>query len=64
MLGQGVRIGIEAAVRQGWDAYLGPRGGFVGMRGFGASGSAEALYRLFDITPEAVQALAQRLLAA
>jgi transketolase len=34
------------------------------MRGFGASGSAEALYRLFDITPEAVQALAQRLLAA
>ncbi len=64
VLGQGVRIGIEAAVRQGWDAYLGPRGGFVGMRGFGASGSAEALYRLFDITPEAVQALAQRLLAA
>ena len=36
VLGQGVRVGIEAAVRQGWDAYLGLEGGFVGMRGFGA----------------------------
>jgi len=61
---QHVRIGIEAAVRQGWDAYLGIDGGFVGMTGFGASGPADELYKLFNITPEAVVAEAQRLLAA
>ena len=64
VLGTGVRIGIEAAVRQGWDAYLGIDGGFVGMRGFGASGPADELYKLFNITPEAVVAEAQRQLAA
>jgi transketolase len=63
VLGQGVRVGVEAAVRQGWDAYLGTKGGFIGMRGFGASGPAEALYRLFGITAEAVADLARALLA-
>ena len=64
VLGAGVRVGIEAAVRQGWDAYLGIDGGFVGMRGFGASGPADELYTLFNITPQAVVAEARRLLAA
>jgi len=64
VLGQGVRIGIEAAVRQGWDAYLGIDGGFVGMTGFGASGPADELYKLFNITPEAVVAQARQLQAA
>ncbi|WP_416402281.1 transketolase [Alicycliphilus denitrificans] len=64
VLGSGVRVGVEAACRLGWDAYLGDRGGFVGMAGFGASGPADALYRLFDITPEAVAREARRLLAA
>ena len=62
VLGTGVRIGIEAAVRQGWDAYLGIDGGFVGMSGFGASGPADELYKLFNITPEAVVAQARQLL--
>lgn len=65
VLGQdAVRVGVEAAVRLGWDQYLGPRGGFVGMQGFGASGPADALYRLFGITPEAVVAQARHLLAS
>lgn len=55
----GVRVAVEAAVRFGWDAYLGTEGGFVGMRGFGASGPADALYRLFDITVDAVVAQAR-----
>ncbi|MEY5028240.1 MAG: hypothetical protein RLZ63_555 [Pseudomonadota bacterium] len=63
VLGQGVRIGVEAAVRQGWDAYVGMDGGFIGMNGFGASGPADALYKLFGITADAVVAEAQRLLA-
>ena len=62
VLGSGVRVGVEAAVRQGWDAYLGFDGGFVGMSSFGASGSAEDLYKLFKITPEAVVAEARCLL--
>lgn len=63
VLGRGVRVAVEAACRMGWDAYLGPRGGFVGLRGFGASGPAPALYQLFGITAEAVAAEARRLLA-
>ncbi|WCM93847.1 transketolase [Acidovorax sp. NCPPB 2350] len=63
VLGTGVRVAVEAACRLGWDAYLGERGGFVGMTGFGASGPADALYRLFGITPEAVVREALRLLA-
>lgn len=62
VLGAGVRVGIEAAVRQGWDAYLGIEGGFVGMAGFGASGPADELYKLFNITADAVVAEARRLL--
>jgi transketolase len=57
-----VRVAIEAAVRFGWDRYLGERGGFVGMTGFGASGPVEALYEKFGITPAATVAEAKRLL--
>jgi transketolase len=64
VMGYGVRIGIEAAVRQGWDAYLGPDGGFIGMEGFGASGPADELYKLFSITVDAVVAKAHELLEA
>ena len=59
----GVRVACEAAVRFGWDRWLGARGGFVGMRGFGASGPAETLYQHFGITPQAIAAEALRLLA-
>jgi transketolase len=59
----GVRVAIEAAVRFGWDRYLGERGGFIGMAGFGASGAAEALYEHFRIVPSAVVAEAKRILA-
>jgi transketolase len=48
------RVAIEAGVRQGWDRFIGPNGGFVGMTGFGASAPYETLYREFGITPEAV----------
>jgi transketolase len=49
-----VKVGIEAAVRQGWDPIIGAEGIFVGMHGFGASGPGEELFRHFGITPEAV----------
>ena len=63
VLGPGtVRIGVEAALRFGWDRYLGERGGFVGMTGFGASASAETLYEHFGITANHVVAEAKRFL--
>jgi transketolase len=50
----GVRVGVEAAVRQGWDRYIGAEGGFVGMAGFGASGPEDELFVHFGITAERV----------
>jgi transketolase len=49
-----VKIAIEAAVRFGWDAVIGPDGIFVGMTSFGASAPAKDLYKHFGITAEAV----------
>ena len=54
VLGTAPRIAVEAAVRQGWDAYLRPGDDFIGMTGFGASGPAEELYAHFGITTDAV----------
>jgi len=54
-----VRVAVEAGVRQGWDRFIGSDGAFVGMTGFGASGTDKALYAHFGITPEAVAAAAK-----
>jgi len=57
-----VRIGIEAGIRQGWDALLGDEGIFIGMTGFGASAPIEKLYPHFGITADAaVKAATERL---
>jgi transketolase len=56
VLGDAPRIGIEAAVGYGWDRWLGERGKFIGMGGFGASAPAEALYEHFGITEAAIMA--------
>ena len=62
VLGTVPRVGVEAAVEFGWQKWLGSEGAFVGMRGFGASAPAEALYKHFGITPEAVAAAARDLI--
>ena len=49
-----VKIGVEAAIRQGWDAIIGSDGIFVGMQSFGASAPYKELYKKFGITAEAV----------
>ena len=63
VLGTAPRIGIEAAVRQGWDGVLRPEDGFVGMTGFGASAPAPTLYEHFGITADQTAAKARELLA-
>ena len=49
-----VNVGVEAAVRQSWDAIIGSDGIFVGMNSFGASAPYKELYKNFGITAEAV----------
>ncbi len=49
-----VRVAVEAAVRQGWDAIIGTDGVFVGMSTFGGSAPYKDLYRHFGITAAAV----------
>ncbi len=58
-----VRIAVEAAVGFGWERFIGEGGGFVGMKGFGASAPYERLYQAFGITAEHVVALAKEKLA-
>jgi transketolase len=55
-----IRVAVEAAVRQGWDAIIGEDGIFIGMSGFGASAPYKDLYNHFKITPEAVAEAAQK----
>ena len=60
VLGAAPRIGVEAAVRQGWDRWLGEDGVFIGMTGFGASGPYETLYEHFGITAARVAEAARK----
>jgi transketolase len=51
-----VRVAVEAGVRQGWERFIGPDGGFVGMSSFGASAPYQVLYEKFGITAQGVVA--------
>jgi transketolase len=57
------RVGIEAAVRLGWERYLGQRGEFVGMSSFGASAPATDAFRGFGITVEHILESAKKVLS-
>jgi len=57
------RLAVEAGVSLGWHRYLGSRGGFVGMSGFGASAPAGRLMEHFGFTPERIVERARALLA-
>jgi transketolase len=62
VLGAAPRIGIEAAIQQGWDTFLRHSDDFVGMTGFGASAPAPQLYEHFGITAQAVVAKAKSII--
>jgi transketolase len=63
VLGTAPRIGVEAAVEQGWERWLGERGSFIGMTGFGASAPATKLYEHFGITAPKIAEAARQLLS-
>ncbi len=48
------RVACEAAAEFGWERWLGTRGAYVGMKGFGASAKAADLFKHFGITAEAI----------
>ncbi|KQS56532.1 transketolase [Brevundimonas sp. Leaf363] len=55
VIGRGtVRVAVEAAIKQGWERFIGEDGAFIGMTGFGASAPAEVLYEKFGITADAI----------
>ncbi|CAN4278138.1 transketolase [Pseudoxanthomonas sp. LjRoot125] len=48
------RVAVEAAIADFWGKYVGLDGAVIGMTTFGASAPADALYKHFGITAEAV----------
>jgi transketolase len=57
------RVAVEAGVRMGWERYLGTRGEFIGMSGFGASAPVETVFKGFGITVDAIVTAAKRAMA-
>ena len=50
VLGNGLRIGIEASNGFGWEKYLGENGLFFGIHEFGRSCSGPECYKFFGLT--------------
>jgi transketolase len=57
------RLAVEAAVRLGWDRWIGSAGRFVGMSSFGASAPGAVVGEKFGFTVENVLSEAHALLA-
>ena len=60
--GSTVRLGIEAGILQGWERYIGDKGGFIGMESFGTSGPTEDLFDHFGFTVDHIKTKALALL--
>jgi transketolase len=56
------RLAVEAASPFGWHRYIGLDGDILCMEGFGASGPADQVFKLFGFTVENVVAKALKLL--
>ena len=56
------RVAVEAAVKLGWERYIGSTGEFVGMASFGMSAPVEAAFKGFGITADAVVNAARKVL--
>ncbi|HEX8067072.1 MAG TPA: transketolase [Thermoleophilaceae bacterium] len=56
------RVAVEAAVPMGWHRWVGPDGEFLGMRTFGESGPAKAVYEHFGITADRAAELGRAVL--
>jgi len=57
-----VRVAVEAGSALGWEKWVGPRGGIVGMRSFGASAPGELNMEKFGFSAAGIAAAVKRLL--
>lgn len=57
------RVSIEAGISQGWRDYVGDQGASVSLEHYGASASANTLFKEFGFNVENVVATAKRVLA-
>jgi transketolase len=63
VLGNGLRIAVEAASAFGWTRYVASEADVVGMKSFGASAPADELYAHFGISAEGVESLVRERLS-
>jgi len=57
--GVSARVSVEQASTLGWERYVGPEGGMIGMKTFGASAPLKALQKKFGFLSESVAAAAK-----
>ena len=56
------KISIEASSIFGWEKYVGPEGTSLGMKSFGKSAPAKALYEDFNLTSDSIVKMAKKML--
>jgi len=56
------RVSVEAGVKQGWEKYVGDYGESISIEKFGASATADVLFKEYGFTPEKIVEMAQRVL--
>ena len=64
VLGTAPRVGIEAAIEQGWREWLRPADAFIGLSDFGASAPAPAAFAHFGLTADRIAERARNLVGA
>ena len=55
VLGEKLKVGVEAGSELGWHKYIGSNGIFIGMKTFGASAPANHLFEHFGLSPDKIR---------
>ncbi len=55
VLGNVLKVAIEAGSEIGWHKYINSEGLFIGMDSFGASGPSDKLFEFFGFSPEVIK---------
>ncbi len=55
VLGEKLKVGVEAGSELGWHKYIGSNGIFIGMKTFGASAPANHLFKHFGLSSDKIR---------
>ncbi len=55
VLGEKLKVGVEAGSELGWHKYIGSKGIFIGMKTFGASAPANRLFEHFGLSSDKIR---------